>query len=100
MISKQEVKHIAKLARLGLTKTEIDKIRKDLSLILDYFNLLREIETKKVKPTFHSALTRPYFTKDLIRKDEIKKEPPEMVNRLIKMAPQEKKGYVRVKSIL
>lgn len=100
MISKKEVKHIAKLARLGSTEREIDKMQKDLSLILDYFNLLKEIETKKVKLTFHSALTKPYYAKDVMRKDEIKKQPPEIVNRLIEMAPKEKKGYVRTKAVL
>ena len=100
MISKKEVKHIAKLARLGLTKKEIEKIQKDLSLILDYFNLLKEIETEKIKPTFHFALTKPYYAKDVMRKDEIKKQEPEIVNRLIEMAPKEKKGYVRTKPVL
>ena len=100
MISKKEIKHIAKLARLGLTEKEIDNMQKDLSLILDYFNLLKEIETEKVKPTFHSAFTQPYYAKDVMRRDEIKRQPPETVNRLIEMAPKKKKGYVRVKSIL
>lgn len=100
MVTKKEVEHIAKLARLGLTEKEIDKTQKDLSLILDYFNLLKEIETEKVKPTFHFALNKPYYAKGVMRKDEIKKQPPEIVNRLIEMAPKEKKGYVRVKSVL
>ena len=42
MISKEEVQHIAKLARLELTETEVEKMQKDLSAILDYFNLLQK----------------------------------------------------------
>ena len=41
MISKEEVEHIAKLARLELTEKEIEKMQKDLSAILDYFDLLK-----------------------------------------------------------
>ena len=42
MISKDEVIKIAKLARLELTEKEIEKMQKDLSAILDYFNLLKK----------------------------------------------------------
>ena len=42
MISKDEVQHIAKLARLELTEKEIEKMQKDLSEILGYFDLLKK----------------------------------------------------------
>ncbi|MBZ9569809.1 Asp-tRNA(Asn)/Glu-tRNA(Gln) amidotransferase subunit GatC [Patescibacteria group bacterium] len=100
MISKKEVQHIAKLARLGLTKKEIEKMQKELSLILDYFNLLKEIKTEKAELTSRSILAKPYCTKDLMRKDEIAKQPPEKINKLIEMAPEKKQGYIRVKPIL
>jgi len=100
MISKKEVQHIAKLARLGLSQKEIEKMQKELSLILDYFNLLKEVKTEKVKPASHSILTKPYYAKDVMRKDEIVKQPPEKINKLIEMASEKKQGYIRVKSIL
>ena len=40
MLSKEEVLKIAKLARLELTEQEVEKMQKDLSAVLDYFNLL------------------------------------------------------------
>ena len=43
MISKDEVKHIAKLARLELTEKEVEKMQKDLSEILGYFDLLKRV---------------------------------------------------------
>jgi aspartyl/glutamyl-tRNA(Asn/Gln) amidotransferase C subunit len=43
MISKEEVEHIAKLARLELTGKETEKMQKDLSAILDYFILLKNV---------------------------------------------------------
>ncbi len=36
MLSKEETQHIAKLARLGLSESEIEKYQKDLSAILDF----------------------------------------------------------------
>jgi aspartyl-tRNA(Asn)/glutamyl-tRNA(Gln) amidotransferase subunit C len=95
MITKKEVEHLAKLARLGLTEKEMKEIQKDLSLILDYFKLLKEINTKRIEPTSHPILTKPY-----LRKDEVLKQSSEKVQKLIEMAPQKEKGYLKVKSIL
>ena len=47
MISKEEVQHIAKLARLELTEKEAEKMQKDLSEILDYFDLLKKAPKAK-----------------------------------------------------
>ena len=43
MISKEEVEHIAKLARLELTGKETEKMQKDLTEILGYFDLLKNV---------------------------------------------------------
>lgn len=51
MISKQQVKHIAKLARLSLTEKEIKKFQKELGHTLDYINILKELNVEKIKPT-------------------------------------------------
>ena len=49
MISKEEVEHIAKLARLELTEKEVGKMQKDLSAILNYFALLKKAPKVKVE---------------------------------------------------
>lgn len=95
MISKEEVKHIAKLARLELSDKEVGKFQKDLSAILDYFEMLKEIDVSKVEPTFH-----PYEQGlGVMRKDEVRPEPAEQVNRLIELAPSREKRHIKVKSI-
>lgn len=95
MIKREEVQHIAKLARLDLTPKEIEKMQKELSLILDYFNLLKEINTERVVPTSHSI-----EIESVMRKDESKKEDIEKINKLIEMTPEKKKRYIKVKAIL
>jgi aspartyl-tRNA(Asn)/glutamyl-tRNA(Gln) amidotransferase subunit C len=95
MIPKKNVKHIAKLARLGLSRKEIERFQKELSKILDYIEKLKEVDISKVKPTSHSI-----FLKNIMREDEIKKEDPEITKRLIEMAPDKKEGYFKTKSIL
>ncbi len=84
MISRKEVQHIAKLARLGLTEKEVDKFRKELSEILNYMAKLKEIEVAKVKPTSH-----PLKVENMTRRDEAKKEKRKILL-----------GFLKVKSIL
>jgi len=100
MISKQEVQHIAKLTRLGLTKKEIEKFQKELSSILDYFNLLKEIDVSKVEPTFHPA---EHFLKrklSVTREDIEKSQKIEAKNKLVEAAPERKDRYIKTKAIL
>jgi aspartyl-tRNA(Asn)/glutamyl-tRNA(Gln) amidotransferase subunit C len=49
-LSIDEVAHIARLARLSLTETELERYREQLSAILDYFAELSELDTTGVEP--------------------------------------------------
>lgn len=51
LLSVDQVKKIAKLSRLQLTGQEIEKYRHQLNNILDYIDLLSEIDTSQVAPT-------------------------------------------------
>jgi len=53
-LSREEVKHIAALARLGMTEDEIEKAREQLSNILENFEVLKEVDTTNVPPTAQS----------------------------------------------
>ena len=46
-----EVRHIARLARLGLTEAEVERLRVQLSSILDHFQGLNAFDTEGVPPT-------------------------------------------------
>ena len=92
MISKEEVEHIAKLARLELSEAEVKKMQKDLSAILDYFNLLKRAPRAKIGGT--SEAEGQHLRKDeVISSYDIKDE-------LITGAPDKKDGYIKVKTIL
>jgi len=51
MISRDEVVHVAALARLGLTDEEIGEMQTQLSRILDAVARLRDVDTSSVGPT-------------------------------------------------
>ena len=92
MISKEEVEHIAKLARLELTEKEIEKMQKDLSAILDYFALLKKA------PKVKGVISREAGV--CTRKDEVLARDPGLAEKLVSAAPEKKDGYIKVKTIL
>jgi aspartyl-tRNA(Asn)/glutamyl-tRNA(Gln) amidotransferase subunit C len=53
MITRQDVEHVAELARLALTAEEKDKFIAQLNDILTYINKLNELDTTGVEPTSH-----------------------------------------------
>ena len=96
MINKEDVKHIAKLARLELTQKEIGKFQKDLSSILDYIEKLKEVDVSTTEITSH-----PFESKNITREDELKIQKSKTKNqKLVEMAPELKNGYLKVKPIL
>lgn len=71
-LTKDQVRHIAKLARLTLSDEEVEKFTKDLTSILDYVDMLGEVDTKGVEPTEQVTGQTNAF-----REDEICQTGPE-----------------------
>lgn len=65
-IKKEDVKHIAKLARLKLNDKEIDYFADQLSKIIDYIGQLKEVDTSNIEPTSHVLLIQNVFRKDIV----------------------------------
>lgn len=94
MISKEEVLKIAKLARLELTETEVEKMQKDLSSVLDYFDILKKApKLKKEKKVGEE------HKKNNLRFDQALPRPENLANNLIAGAPDKKDNYIKVKQI-
>lgn len=55
MISREEVQHVARLARLSLTDEELERMREQLDAILAYIDTLRELDVEGVEPTSHAV---------------------------------------------
>ena len=52
-ITKDEVLHVAKLARLKLTEEAVDQFSDQIADILDYVNTLNQVDTSGIAPTSH-----------------------------------------------
>lgn len=83
MITRKEVEHIAKLARIGLAEVEIAKLQKDIATVFGYFERLKKVDLAGVEPTSH-----PLKIENTMRKDEAKKESKKLLA-----------GFLKVKSI-
>jgi aspartyl-tRNA(Asn)/glutamyl-tRNA(Gln) amidotransferase subunit C len=88
-----QVEEIALLARLDLTKQEKEKFRAQLSAILDYAEMLQELNTSHVPPTAQvTGLT------GVMRDDVI--EPSLTQEQALKNAPAHQEGFVTVPIVL
>jgi len=98
MLSNDEVKKIADLARLNLTDKEIEKYKKDISEILDYIKNLSEIDVSNVEPLYNITGSFNIFRKDEV--DKIFDNREENREKYLKQAPQRDKNYFKVKKVL
>lgn len=94
MITEKEVKHIAKLARLGLSEKEIEKFQGELSKILNYIEKLKEVDISNVESTSHPILVKNVMRSDESQKSKVKGQ------KLLDLAPETKDGYLKTKPIL
>lgn len=93
MISKKQVEHIAKLARIELTDQEKEKFTKELSSILDYVEQMNKVDTKNIEP-----IKQITGLKDVMREDETSKKE-KIGNKILKQAPKRKQDYFKVPKV-
>lgn len=64
MVSIEDVYHTAELAKIEITEEQVKKFRKEFEKIIDYFNILDEVE-EDVEPTFHVLPITNVFREDV-----------------------------------
>jgi len=92
-LSREEVLHIARLARLGLTGAEVDKLGEQLSNILENFEILQQVDTTDVPPTAQSIALQ-----NVMRNDEVAPSLPP--GEILANAPRKEGDYFRVRAVL
>jgi len=92
MISEEQVRHVANLARLGLTDEEIGRMGEQLDAILDSIEKIRELDLKDVPPT-----ANPLDLTNVLRPDAPREELPR--ERALSTAPDPVDGMFAVPRI-
>jgi len=94
-LTKKEVEHVAKLARLGLAGREKEKFTKELSAILDFFEKLNEVKTDKIEPTAQVT-----GLENVSRQDKGRKKAERETQKLLDLAPETEERNIKVKAVL
>lgn len=92
-ISRDEVAHLAKLARLAVTDAELDTFAQQLDVILDSVAKVSEVATDDVPPTSHAVPLTNVFRTDEVR-------PGLSQQQALSGAPAAEDGRFRVPRIL
>lgn len=92
-VTKKDVEHVAKLARLGLSEKEKKLFAEQLSAILEYADNLNKLDTKDIPPTSHAIPM-----KNVLREDKV--IACENADEILTNAPEEEQHMLRVPRIL
>lgn len=92
-LTREEVEHVAHLARLYLSNEEIERFSEQLSSVLEYAQTLNEIDTTSIPPT---ATVLPLRT--VLRPDE--PQPSLSPDDVLANAPHRDGQFFRVHAIL
>jgi aspartyl-tRNA(Asn)/glutamyl-tRNA(Gln) amidotransferase subunit C len=92
-ISREEVLHIARLARIALTEDEITRLSEQLSNLLDNFEILQQVNTDNVPPTAQSVALE-----SVMRDDKLVPSYP--TDDILANAPRQDEECFRVKPVL
>lgn len=92
-ISREDVEHVAYLARLGLTDEEKAHFQEQLSHILEVMQVINRVKTDDIPPT---AQVIPLG--NVLREDEVRPCAP--TEEILKNAPQREDSFFRVRPVL
>ncbi len=86
MISEEEVRHVANLARLGLTDDEVEKMSEQLGAILEAIDQIAELDLEDVPPTANALnltnVFRPDEPRPCLPRDEALSTAPDAIDDL------------------
>jgi len=94
LLTKDEILHLAKLAGLTLSDSQLARLPNDLSSVIEYMSKIKSLNTTGVKET-----TQVTNLKNVFREDEIEKERMLTQEEALSNAKNTLNGYFKVKAI-
>ena len=91
-LTMDDVRKVALLARLRLTEDELAVMQQQLSSILEYMQMLQEVDVTDVPPTAQVT-----DVVNIVRPDEVRPSLP--VEEVLQNAPRHEDGYFKVKPV-
>ena len=92
-ISEKEVEHIANLARIELTEEEKRSFTEQFNTILEYFEIINDLNTEDVPPTSHVIDVTNAFREDQV-------SPSLAIEDVLKNASKKERGFFKAPKII
>lgn len=92
-LTRTDVEHVAELARLGLSDEELERLREQLSSILDHIDVLDRLDTSTIPPTAQVNVLQ-----NVLRADEVRPSLDQAA--VLRNAPSERDGFLEVRSVM
>lgn len=92
-LTREQVLHVARLARVGLTDEDVEKFQHQLSAIFDHFEVLAATAADDLPPTMHTLPLEGIVGEDL-------PGPSLTQSEVLANAPSQQDGYLRVRAVL
>jgi len=93
-ITTDDVRHLAQLSNLQISDDEVENLRGDLENILGYIELLGELDTTGVAPTYQVTGLENVWRDDEVQTSSVTRE------RLLSLAPEQADNSVKVPKVL
>jgi aspartyl-tRNA(Asn)/glutamyl-tRNA(Gln) amidotransferase subunit C len=91
-ITKKDLEHIAKLARIDLNPEELGEFRADLNKVLGYVEVLKTVDTEGVEPLATVTGLENVFREDIAYESLLGRE-------IIDNAPEKTGRFIKVKKV-
>lgn len=92
-ITKDEIIHVANLARLEIDEASLDKVTEQIGRILEYVDTLKQVDTNNIQGTSHAITLTNAFREDIVKEDLTN-------NQALSNAPEKENGAFVVPKIV
>ena len=92
-LNRKDVEHVALLSRLDLSENELDKFTGQLDAILEYIDVLNQVDTSAVEPMAHVLDIRNVMRPDVV-------QPSLSQEAALQNAPEPESGFFKVPKIV
>ena len=89
IISDETIEYVGILAKLELSEEEKEQAKKDMGSMLDYIDMLNQLDTSEVEPMSHVFSVNNVFREDVVTNGDDRED-------IIKNTPAQKEGSFKV----
>ncbi len=93
MVSKEEIKKIARLSRLEIQEQELGKFTEQMNQILEFIASLNKLDTSKIEPTSHANASGTAFREDEVVVSKIAEQ-------VLETAPDSEDNFFKVPKVI